>query len=345
MKTDQFDNLEDSLRTLSKRADLSLSKKQSIRDKIFRSIGQIELADAIVQGEQKATIAVSLQYLKKALIPQKLTFSIPITLAVVVFVFITSIVTGAVAQNSGPTDTLFPIKKVLERIELAFISNPISKAEVSLNIANERLKYLETSVTQEQSLDKVLKESQIALVSAKKALNRVQNIDDNQDNQEDISGLIERFSILLSDQRDILNNIEIEDEAENDEIKQTIIAIRGVLDEDINQKPEGDGDSVQDNVVPSVVISMPSIEELPALTEQLPLEGYHRLTGRIGTAYGAPAIFVGSEYYKAISSPIDLNQYIGYENIELGGDISDNQITVYRVVINGIVLANLLPDK
>ncbi len=103
MKTDQFDNLEDSLRTLSKRADLSLSKKQSIRDKIFRSIGQIELADAIVQGEQKATIAVSLQYLKKALIPQKLTFSIPITLAVVVFVFITSIVTSAVAQNYGPT--------------------------------------------------------------------------------------------------------------------------------------------------------------------------------------------------------------------------------------------------
>lgn len=345
MKTDQFDNLEDSLRTLSKRADLSFSKKQSIRDKVFQSIGQVELADAIVQGEQKATIAVSLQYLKKALIPQKLTFSIPITLAVAVFVFITSIVTGAVAQNSGPADTLFPIKKVLERIELAFISNPISKAEVSLNIANERLQYLETSITQEQSLNKVLKESQIALVSAREALNRVQNIDDNQDNQEDISGLIERFSILLSDQRDILNNIEIEGEVENDEIKQTIIAIRGVLDEDINQKPEEDEDSVQDTVVPSVIISMPSTEELPALIEQLPLEGHHRVTGRIGTAYGAPAIFVGSTYYKVISSPIDLNQYIGYENIELGGDISDNQMTVYRVVVNGIVLANLLPDK
>jgi len=340
VKTNQCDNLEDSLRTLGKRADLSFSKKQSIRDKIFRSIGQVELADAIVQGKQKATIAVSLQYLKKALMPQKLTFSIPITLAVVIFVFTASIVTGAMAQNSNPADALFPIKRVLEKIELAFINNPVSKAEFSLDIAGERLRYLETSITQEESLSKVLTESQIALIDAKEALNQAQNIDNNQDDQEDISGLIERFGTLLDNQKSILNNIE--NEVDNDEIKQTIVAIRDVLNEDIDQESDKEHATTVATLTPEITDTSTTVE---TPVEQLPLEGYHKLTGRIGTAYGTPAIFVGNKYYKAISSPIDLNQYIGYENVELGGDISDNQITVYRVVVNGIVLANLLPDK
>lgn len=340
METNKFNKLEETLQTLGDKADLSFSKKQAIRDKVFQSIGQVELADAIVQGKQKATIAVSLQYLKKALIPQKLTFSIPITIAVMIFVFASSIMAGALAQNSNPADTLFPIKRILEKIELAFISNPVNKAEFSLNIADERLKYLETSINQEDSLSKVLTESQIALVDARTALQKAQAVELEGDDQSVIE-LIERFSQLLGDQKTILNNIE--QEVENDEIKQTVIAIRDILNEELSEDEIVEDNTTSIALVPIINVIQTDTKEV--VVEPPVLEGYHRIIGRIGTAYSKPAIIVEHRYYQIVSSPIDLSQYIGWENIELGGEIINNQMIVTRVVVNGIVLADILSDQ
>lgn len=339
VKTDNFNKLEETLQTLGNKADLSFSKKQAIRDKVFQSIGQVELADAIVQGKQKATIAVSLQYLKKALIPQKLTFSIPVTLAVMIFIFASSIMTGAFAQNSNPGDRIFPIKRVLEKIELAFISNPVNKAEFSLNIAGERLKYLEASINQEDSLSAVLTESQIALVDARVALNQAKAVEPEGSDDQGITELIERFSQLLDDQKNILNSIE--SEVESDEVKQTIIAVRNILNEGLEDKVTED-DSTSVALLPAT----DTIQTDNVVAVESPvLEGYHRIIGRIGTAYSKPAIITGHRYYQIISSPVDLTQYIGWENIELGGIITNNQMIVTRVVVNGIVLADISSDK
>ena len=334
VKTDQLDNLEDTLRTLGKRANLSLNKKQSIRDKVFQSIGQIELAEAIVSGEQKATV-VSLQYLKKALIPQKLSFSMPTTIAVVTFVFIASVMTGAIAQSANPTDKLFGVKKVLERIELAFTQSPVSKAKITLNIADERLKYLESSLTEEKKLEQVLKESQIALVSAKAALQKAQ---ESEEDTQDISDLVERFSLLLDDQKTLLNNI---DEDATEDVKNAVLAIREALvEDDVVTDSE-----LEDNNIPVVAIvpktPVPVIDKIVVL----PTEGRHMLRGRIGTAYGKPVIYIGDKYYQITSSPINLLQYVGYEDVQLTGDISENNIKVYRVVINSIVLVDNLSPK
>ena len=341
VKTDNLNQLEETLQTLGDKGDLSFSKKQAIRDKVFQSIGQVELADAIVKGEQKATIAVSLQYLKKALIPHKLTFSIPVTLAVMIFIFASSVMTGALAQNSNPTGTLFPIKLILEKIELAFISNPVDKAEFRLDIAGERLKYLETSINQEDSLSEVLTESQVALVDARTALNKAKTIELEEGDDQGIPELIERFSQLLDNQKNILNNIE--EKVDNDEIKQTIIAVRDILNEKLTEEIEeieaGEGTT-------SVVLTPTTAVKVDEVNIEPPvLEGYHRIIGRIGTAYSKPAIIIGNRYYQIVSSPVDLSQHIGWENIELGGEITNNQMIVTRVVVNGIVLVDILSDQ
>ncbi|MEA1909949.1 MAG: hypothetical protein U9M89_02930, partial [Patescibacteria group bacterium] len=103
MASNEFNKLENHLKALGNKGDLGMPKKQAIRDRVFRSIGQIELADAIAEGENKASdMAVSLNALKKALIPHRLSFSMPVTIAMVMTVFLGSIVTGAVAQNAKP---------------------------------------------------------------------------------------------------------------------------------------------------------------------------------------------------------------------------------------------------
>ena len=146
MTSNQFEQLEQTLKTLGSRADLSFAKKQAIRDKVFRAIGQVELADAIVEGDARANaLFVSLKSLQKALIPHRLSFSMPVTMIVMLFVFLASVVTGAAAQGAGPSDALFWAKRVLEKVELAFATDPVSRAKVTINIAGERLKYLEVS--------------------------------------------------------------------------------------------------------------------------------------------------------------------------------------------------------
>lgn len=332
VKTDQLDNLEDTLRTLGKRANLSLNKKQSIRDKVFQSVGQIELADAIVSGEQKATV-VSLQYLKKALMPQRLSFSMPATLAVVTFVFIASVVTGAVAQSANPTDKLFPIKRVLERIELAFIQNPVSKAKITLNIADERLQYLESSLTKEKKLEQVLKESQIALVSAKAALHKAQ---ESEEDTQDISNLVERFSLLLDDQKTLLNNI---NEDATEDIKNTVLAIRETLEEDKEEEVDTITTKTDTSATPSISILVPQtrIDTNKPIVSQ-PLEnGRHTFKTRIVTTQGKLAVVVGDTYYVIVSAPISLSPYVGFQ-VYVTGDITGQEIKIHEIASDSVIL-------
>ena len=88
MSSVNFEQLEAELRTLGEnKGILSMRKKQAIRDRVFQSIGQVELADAIATGRTKAGLAVSLKHLQQALIPHRLSFSMPVTLAKVIVVF------------------------------------------------------------------------------------------------------------------------------------------------------------------------------------------------------------------------------------------------------------------
>lgn len=319
MKTDQLDNLEDTLRTLGKRANLSLNKKQSIRDKVFQSIGQIELADAIVSGEQKASI-VSLQYLKKALMPQRLSFSMPTTIVVVTFVFIASVMTGAIAQNAHPTDKLFAVKKVLERIELAFIQNPVSKTEFTLNIADQRLKCLETSLTEEKKLEEVLKESQIALVSAKAALQKVQ---ESEEDTQDISNLVERFSLLLDDQKTLLNNI---NEDATEDVKNVVLAIRETLVEDDVVVETTDEDVIDD----TTAVAIKKEEQLPS--------GHVVLNGEMGSYTAKPVIIVDNVRYFLAGSSVNLIPYMGIKNATAFGYLEGDTITLTKLLISSRVI-------
>jgi hypothetical protein len=327
MSSQNFEQLENTLKTLGKRADLSFSKKQAIRDKVFQAIGQVELADAIVEGESKAkTVFVSIKSLQKALIPHRLSFSMPITMVAMLAVFLGSLVTGVAAQGAGPSDSLFWAKKVLEKVEIAFASDPISKAKVTMDIATERLKYLEGSVGEEQALSKVLHESQVALVGAKEALQKAQA--DNQDTQG-IEDLINRFDALLGDQKTILSDIE--KTATNDDVKKTVLAIRETLKGDENQTKLDASAST---------VNRPAATITPTPTEPPVLAGRVTTAGRFGTANGNVVLFVGSKYYSISTAPISLQPWVGYQTL-VTADFATNQTSIWQLSVNGIVYGNL----
>ena len=334
MPISEFQNLENQLKTLGNKSDLRLEKKQAVRDKIFRSIGQIELADAITAGDEKSRLAVSLKHLQQALIPHKLTFSMPATIMTVIVVFMGSIVTGAAAQGARPGDALFGMKKVIESIEVAIVSNPVKKAEKTLTIAGERLQYLENTLGTEKALNTVLQETQIALVSARATITKAK-VDGN---ETEVALLLDKFNSLLADQKVLLGDIE--KETTNEDVKKTIVAIRDVITGD-KIKDDATNGNVSDSMIAVTSPVVPKTVVKPVLDTQKPLEldialsGRQSLAGRIGTASGRIVLFVGNKYYYIINSPINLQLYVGNSNIGIVGDVRNGELSVYQIYADG----------
>ncbi|MBU1092095.1 hypothetical protein KJ836_00195, partial [Patescibacteria group bacterium] len=329
---------ENQLKTLGNKSDLRLEKKQAVRDKIFRSIGQIELADAITAGEEKSRLAVSLKHLQQALIPHRLTFSMPATIMTVMVVFMGSIVTGAAAQGARPGDALFGMKKVIESIEVAIVSNPVKKAEKTLNIAGERLQYLESSMGTEAALNTVLQETQTALVSAKASITKAQEKGD----EAEVALLLDKFNNLLADQKTLLGDIE--KETTDEDVKKTIVAIRDVIAGNDDQKDTTSGD-IADTTVAVTNPIIPKTVDKPILDTQKPLEldialsGRQSLAGRIGTSGGRIVLYVGNKYYFVVNSPINLQGYVGNSNVGIVGNVSNGEILVSQIYADGKLIS------
>ncbi|MFA5270104.1 MAG: DUF5667 domain-containing protein [Patescibacteria group bacterium] len=327
MTSNQFEQLENTLKTLGSRADLSLSKKQAIRDKVFQAIGQVELADAIVEGESKAkSLFVSIKSLQKALIPQRISFSMPVTMVAMLVVFLGSLATGVAAQGAGPSDALFWAKKVLEKVEIAFATDPVSKAKVTLNIASERLKYLEGSVGEEQTLSKVLRESQVALVSAKEALKKAQA---GNEDTAGVEALVNRFSSLLTDQKTLLTDIEKGNAG--DDVKKTVVAIREVL--------AGEEKSAKLDTTPAAINNPAEVTVEPVTPTRL--SGRQTVVGKVMTYYGQPAIAIGGQYYIINSTPLSLIQYVGTDNVMITGEFTNERVNILQLSINGVIYGGL----
>ena len=346
MPNSEFQKLENQLKTLGHKGDFTNEKKQTIRDRVFCAIGQIELADAITAGEEKSQLAVSLKHLQQALIPHRLAFSMPATIMTIMVVFLGSLVTGAAAQGAKPGDTLFAMKKVIESIEIAVVTNPVKKAEKTLNIAGERLQYLGSSLGTEAALNAVLQETQTALVSAKASITKAQEKGD----ETKIALLLDKFDSLLADQKTLLNDIE--QETEDEAVKKTIIAIRDVItsnqDDNQNKKDNGSAGTISSTVAvinpntPKTTVK-PIVEENRPPELDITLNGYQSLTGRIGTANGQIVIFVGNKYYFVTNSPISLQLYIGNSNVGITGNVSNGEIAVYQIYADGGLIGETLP--
>ena len=321
MSSADFEQLEAELRTLGEnKGILSISKKQAIRDRVFQSIGQIELADAIASGETKADLAVSLKHLRQAMIPHRLSFSMPVTVSVVIMVFLGSIITGAAAQSSKPGDVLFTMRKVLENLEMAVVTNPVKKAEFSLNIADQRMKDLEASVGQEEALHTVLKETQLALTSAKDTIKKAQDSGDTAGS----TALLDKFNALLNDQKIILEDIEAT--KPSDDVIKTIVAIRDAITPKDETKPtEGEATTVKPTKPAEVA---------------LPTKGLVTLSGSIGTYTAKPVLLVGAARYFLIGTQIDLIPYMGSGRATVTGYLQDGAITLGRVIIDGKVITD-----
>ncbi|HCR41988.1 TPA: hypothetical protein DIV45_01320 [Patescibacteria group bacterium] len=346
LMSSEFQKLENQLKTLGHKDDFTNEKKQTIRDRVFCAIGQIELADAITAGEEKSQLAVSLKHLQQALIPHRLAFSMPATIMTIMVVFLGSLVTGAAAQGAKPGDTLFAMKKVIESIEIAVVTNPVKKAEKTLNIAGERLQYLGSSLGTEAALNAVLQETQTALVSAKASITKAQEKGD----ETEIALLLDKFDSLLADQKTLLNDIE--QETEDEAVKKTIIAIRDVItsnqDDNQNKKDNGSAGTISSTVAvinpntPKTTVK-PIVEENRPPELDITLNGYQSLTGRIGTANGQIVIFVGNKYYFVTNSPISLQLYIGNSNVGITGNVSNGEIAVYQIYADGGLIGETLP--
>jgi hypothetical protein len=207
---------------------------------------------------------------------------------------------------------------------------------MSLNIAGERLQYLEQSVGKEEALHTVLQETQSALVSAQTSLKNAEGTGD----EKEAAALLDKFNSLLSAQKTILDDIEKTEPS--DDIKQTIVAIRDAIE---NKSAEDKAKEVIDLTKKATVVPATSATptgksgEKPTTTgEPQPLsDGLHNIVVRIGTAYSKPAVYINNYYYEVVASPIDLQPYIGYTNVLVLGDVQGKTITIRRVIIDGML--------
>jgi len=249
-------------------------------------------------------------------------FSWGITFLVAIFVFLASITTTAVAENAKPGDFFFGVKKVVEKTALLLTRDPIKAAKFKLQIADDRLAAVEEATP--EKVGQVLAETQVALNDASKAVLAVKD--------DSAPVLLDRLQDLLDAQKSLLDSLE--KKSEDSDLKSKIVAVRNELDEIDKQV----------NPVPAPVAKPAAGPEPAAPVESAPAEITLPIVGRLGTAYGAPALYPdGSAHYYKLEG---LEGFGGWEsyvgtNITVAGKLEGDNIIV-KLLLQGdrIVFTN-----
>lgn len=254
--------------------------------------------------------------------PPRLAFSWGATILVAVFVFLASVTTTAIADNAKPGDFLFGVKKVVEKASLLFTRDPIKAAQFKLQIAGERLAAAEDFSS--GNMSQILSETKVALADASKAVLAV--------GDGSTSALLDRLQGLLTTQEKLL--VGLEKGTTDTELKSKIVAVRDELSE------------ISSKIAPTkpVAATKPATAEVPSVTSPVatapaPVPTLP-LVGRLGTAYGAPALYVGDKYYqlKGLGSFSGWQQYVGYTNIQVFGTFQGENILVSTLLSGNTVI-------
>lgn len=310
MKSD-YQNLEKELSVLGKNAHLSLMQKQAIRDKVFKKIGQANLIDSMQTKTESMDLIMPIKKLQDIFRPRKIMLSLPATLGLLATVFVATFTTGAVARTAEPGDALFGVRKALETVQVAFITNPAQKAAVQLSIADERLKGLE-NITPEK-LTAALNESQRAIAMAQTSVKSLETAD-----AASSRDLVSQLQTIINNQKSILTTI-VKDNIDNEDIKKSIIAVRDELD---------------DILPPAASVGeKPAIPAVPAVPTNW--------NGVMGSYTAKPVLLIGETRYFLVGSTVNLIPYMGATNVSVFGRLEGDTIFLSKVLVNGEVVFDI----
>lgn len=313
------DNLIKELSVLGKDATLSLTQRQKIRDQLFKKMGQVDLIDAVQTHTEVNGLVMSLRQLQSLFQPRRVSFSAPATAGMVLAVFVVTFATGAFAMDDRPGDPLFGVRKALEAVQIALVSDPAQKAEMQLAIADNRLQGLET--VDSAKLGVVLQESKKALTNAQTAISGLKTTDGKSN-----TDLINKLKTLIDNQKATLTTITKSGGATED-IQKTILAMRGELDALITK----DTKSAIDNSA----VTKPVVDDTNRTV----------FYGSLVTNYGVPSLLENGKIYTLAGIGTDITGYLGVSNVVINGKLSGKILTVSKITINNKLIWENTPDK
>jgi len=307
MAIQNHDNLIKELSILGKDANLSITQRQRIRDRLFKKMGQANLIDAVQTHTEVGDLVMSLQQLQRLFTPKRIVLGIPATVGIVMAVFLVTFTTGAMARTAQPGDPLFGVKKAFEAVEVALTTDPAQRAAVQLSIVNDRIHALENADSSQ--VPALLAESQKAIDSAQTSLSSLSPDND----------LNTKLKTLIESQKNILSGIATGN-VNGDEVKKTILAMRDQLDKLIQP-----------------LTSQPTTANTAAgeATVATPTNGFVTLAGTIGSYTAKPTLMVSGKRYYLAGSTIDLISYMGSDRAVVSGYLNGDTITLTELTING----------
>lgn len=314
MPTLSHDNLIKELSVLGKEANLSLSQRQAIRDRLFKKMGQVSLIDAVATHTEVEDLVMPLTQLQRLFTPKRIVLSLPATVGMLATVFVATFATGALAQTAQPGDPLFGIRKTFENIQIALASDPEARATLKLNIVNDRIRALENADSSQVAV--ILNESKRALASAQASLSGLST-----DKGGDLNT---KLKAIIESQKTALATI-AKGTVSNDEAKKTILAMRDQLDK---------------LITPAVIDDQPidGTTDIVAVAPTTPANGFVTLTGSIGSYTAKPTLMVGDKRYFLVGSTVNLIAYMGSSRAVVSGILSGDTITLTKLTINGQVV-------
>jgi len=312
MTNSTYEQLEQELSVLGKSARLSLTQRQKIRDRLFKQIGQLDLIDSMQTKTESIDLVMPVNKLHDIFRPRRIMLSLPATVGLIAAVFIATFATGAIARDATPGEPLFGVRKALESVQVMLTRDPMQRASLQLSIAGDRLSSLEN--VDPKKLDAVLQESQKAIATAQSSVTALQTADETS-----AKDLVAKLKAIVDNQKSILSTI-VKDNIGNQDIKESVVAIRKELDAIL----PADSQSAAESIVPAT--------------------NNDSFYGFIITAYGQPALNMNGIIYTLVNSPVNLTSYIGVDNVTIVGRVIEgSKLTVYKIIIDGRLIGENNP--
>lgn len=311
-----YEQLENELSILGRKAHLSLMARQKVRDQLFQKIGQQQLVDAMQTQTEVRGLIMPVSKLRSIFQPRRIVLSLPATIGLLATVFAATFTTSAFAKDAQPGEPLFAVRKAFEAVQLALVTDPNQKAEVQLAIVSDRLEDLKTS--NPKHFDAVVNESKRAIASVQSTLSGLDSTSSSS------QSLAERLRAIIDTQVTTGGEDSVD-------VQKTILAVRkeleAVLSPEGNKKVEETTPSVAlPNAKTTETVSKPGTVGPKPVT--LLQSGPVTLNGVMGSFTGRPVLIVGNFRYFLEGSQVNLIQFMGSGGVQVIGVYDQKSATI-----------------
>ena len=323
------DNLADELSILGKKAVLSMSARQRVRDNLFKKMGQLDLIDAVQTKTEVEGLIMPLTTLLSIFKPQRVSFGLPATAGIALGLAALTFATGAMAQNAEPGSLFYTVRRAIEDVQVALEPSAVERANKRIEIATERIAIATSAIStnpaaEAKKIAPVIEATKQAVAQAKVAVDAAQQEDSSQKSAETLSA---RLQTTLEQQVEQLEEI-AEEYKDNQGVTESIAAVNAELTNmlaSINPEEPKAGDTPTEK--PAVPTDTPAVN--PATT---PSTGY--LVVKEGQYFLISSIDNKAYQLNGIGIEPDLSQHLGNGVVAVYGPQVEGSIQAQEIFID-----------